>query len=60
MAKAKNAQPATPAEVREWAASAQGRKKLGDLEVQPRGRLSAAVREAYTAATGREIAGPNS
>jgi hypothetical protein len=37
---------ATPAEVREWA-------KANGHDVKDRGRLSAEIREAYTAATGR-------
>lgn len=41
-------EPATPAEVRAWAAA-------NNIEVSSKGRLSAAVKEAFTSQTGRAI-----
>lgn len=41
-----NTEKATPREVREWA-------QAHGVEVSERGRLSARVKEAFTAATGR-------
>lgn len=44
----KNTTPATPAEVREWAAK-------NGFAVAVRGKLASGVREAFTEKTGREI-----